>query len=54
LPTAQNLRSAFPWGKKIKIKIKINSRSKADQQQIKSQRGGLRADLTLEAYAFPL
>jgi hypothetical protein len=25
LPTAQNLRSAFPWGKKIKI----NSRSKA-------------------------
>jgi hypothetical protein len=23
LPTAQNLRSAYRWGKKIKIKIKI-------------------------------
>jgi hypothetical protein len=41
LPTAQNLRSAFPWGKKIKIK----SRSK-------TKRGGLIADLTLEACAF--
>jgi len=29
LPTAQNLRSAFPWGKKIKI----NSRSKANARR---------------------
>jgi len=40
LPTAQNLRSAFPWGKKIKI----NSRSK-------TKRGGLTADLTFVAHA---
>jgi len=29
LPTAQNLRSAFPRGKKIKIQIKINSNNEA-------------------------
>jgi hypothetical protein len=40
LPTAQNLRSAYRWGKKIKIKIKSRSKTK---------RGGLTADLTLRA-----
>jgi len=29
LPTAQNLRSAYRWGKKIKIKIKINNNDAA-------------------------
>jgi hypothetical protein len=41
LPTAQNLRSAFPWGKKIKSRSKAEARRPDSRPDFRSARGHL-------------